>query len=46
MPTKEVAISFSELAKGQTVTVFAAENLKGKTEFEAQKIVVSLSFTP
>ncbi len=45
-PTKEVAINFSELANGQTITVSAAENLKGKTEFEAQKIVVSLFLTP
>lgn len=45
-PTKEVAISFSELTKGQTIVVSASENLNGKTEFEAQKIVVSLYLTP
>lgn len=45
-PTKEVAINFSELAKGQTITASASENLKGKAEFEAQKIVVSLSLVP
>ena len=44
MPFKEVEIEFSELKVGQWIDVMAEENIKGKTEFEASKIILSFVF--
>ena len=41
MPFKEVKIEFSELKIGQEIFAEAGENIKGKTAFEAQKIILS-----
>jgi len=40
LPFKEVEIEFSELKVGQEVMVESEENIKGKTEFEAKKIIL------
>lgn len=37
---KEIEIEFSELKVGQEIIAESKENIKGKTEFEAQKIIL------
>ena len=39
-PFKELSISFSDLKAGERVTIETEQNIKGKTEFEAKKIVL------
>jgi len=39
-PFKELTISFSDLKVGDRITIEAEENIKGKTEFGAKKIIL------
>lgn len=39
-PYREIAIDFFELQKGDRIIAEARENIKGKTEFEADKIIL------
>jgi len=40
MPFREETFDYSKLEEGQSITIEASENIKGKTEFEAKKIIL------
>lgn len=41
-PFKEIEIEFSDFEVGQKIIAEAGENIKGKTEFEAKKVILTL----
>lgn len=41
MPFQENTLDYSKLEAGQNIIVEASENIKGKTEFEAKKIILA-----
>ncbi len=46
MPFREKTLDYSELKAAQNIIVEASENVKGKTEFEAKKIILQSTTMP